>query len=310
MARPLKGELRRDSRHKVLKDGKIILPGDSTAIDVVVRDLTAAGARLAIPGAMILPDQFDLAMPAAGYRHTAQLRWRQGEEAGVQFIGPPRVIEKGRGRHGAAAHREPAETEAVQSFRAMVASVNKVAQNASQSFHAEYKFSHEPDPLYTDRGRILVDVCLRNASSVPAHQPFVCLPRLGLNFDAAPGWRQQDVVAVRKMARFSPNVPFVLEPLEFVHCATVVLQLYSGNGGGLEYEEGHVHRLAELPDFRLTCIAGAGNFPTASVPLVVRAAEIRDFIARLEAAGHVPAMSEPEAPEASQEPEAPEAAAS
>jgi hypothetical protein len=50
-----------------------------------VRDISAGGARLVVPGADVVPDYFRLDYGVEGLRPKCRVRWRDGNEIGVQF---------------------------------------------------------------------------------------------------------------------------------------------------------------------------------------------------------------------------------
>lgn len=57
---------------------------DRTIISVI-SDFSETGARLRIPGDVPLPDTFDLYMPQHWASYQVALRWRKGDEVGVDF---------------------------------------------------------------------------------------------------------------------------------------------------------------------------------------------------------------------------------
>lgn len=80
---PPNGEEKRGAaRHRVLRQGKILLEGQS--IYCAVRDLSSDGAKLQV-GDVELPEKFDLAIIGHPRRLRADVVWRSGEYAGVTF---------------------------------------------------------------------------------------------------------------------------------------------------------------------------------------------------------------------------------
>ena len=73
-----------------------------------------------------------------------------------------------------------------------------------------------------------------------------------------------------------------------VHCCNISLLFNASEGGRVEFDAGSWHSIAHLPDLRLTCVAGAGNFPSERLPLVVAAATLTGFLAQLMVMGEVP----------------------
>jgi hypothetical protein len=58
--------------------------GDRT-ITCVICDYSASGARLRIPPDVLLPDTFELYMPQHWATYRVALRWRTGDDVGVEF---------------------------------------------------------------------------------------------------------------------------------------------------------------------------------------------------------------------------------
>lgn len=80
----------RERRQRVLKRGLASYANHSISIDVVVRDLSSAGARLKINDAAILPDKFTLLVPMDGIEVDCSVCWRSGELMGVKFTSDSR----------------------------------------------------------------------------------------------------------------------------------------------------------------------------------------------------------------------------
>ena len=55
-------------------------------IDCVIRDISPKGARLRVPDAGAVPQQFELFLKQSGEYRPAQVRWRRGVEVGVSFL--------------------------------------------------------------------------------------------------------------------------------------------------------------------------------------------------------------------------------
>lgn len=281
-------EHRNAFRWKVAKNGKLIVPGQSCAIDVAFRDLSISGARVAIPIEVSLPADFDIAIPAEGFRCAARIRWRSKDEIGLQLVGPPHQVPVAEADDLV---DEECGALAVAPSQPMAGlGHGKLTDFNKFKVHPEFRFGHQPDPIYADRGHLLVEVHLRNISGFEAHQPFICLPLLGLTYLPAAGWDTQDVAGVRKMRRFARLDVCSLARTEATHCCTISLPLRTSNGGELEYEAGHRHAIRDLPDLKLTCVAGAGNFPSNPIPLIVPALEITAALAHLAATGRIPRL--------------------
>lgn len=55
-------------------------------IDCVVRDISAKGARLRVPDAGAVPQEFELLLKQTGECRPARVRWRNGVEVGISFM--------------------------------------------------------------------------------------------------------------------------------------------------------------------------------------------------------------------------------
>jgi hypothetical protein len=55
-------------------------------IDCVVKDISATGARLRVPDAGAVPQQFELLIKGTGEYRPAHVRWRRKAEVGVSFM--------------------------------------------------------------------------------------------------------------------------------------------------------------------------------------------------------------------------------
>jgi hypothetical protein len=276
---------RRQFRHRVRKDGKIIVGSSTSAMDVVIRDLSEGGARLAMPSTTNVPAEFDLAILSESHLYAARVRWRSFDELGVQFTGPARPLFASSLRD---ATKPIAETATRRQERA--AELGPTVKAEFFAIHPVFRFGYEPNPMFSDRGCCLVELLLRNDGHIEAHQPFLCLPLLGLKAVAAPGWITQEVTAVRKMLRFARADILTLAPGDEVNCCSIRLALNLGNKGVLEYEVGSNHSITDLPNLQLTCVAGAGNYPSGRIALIVPAKDIFGYLVHLAEAGAIPSL--------------------
>jgi hypothetical protein len=166
-------------------------------------------------------------------------------------------------------------------------------------------FRFVPHPVDSTSGICEISITLLNKSTHIAHQPFFCLTDLGLQLRPAPDWTMDEVVSIRRMRRFAPVArQSRLEPGSEVLCCTISLLFSSIDGGFVEYEIGNWHRLEQLPDLRISCVVGAGNYPSERLPITVRAEALREFMRELIDRGELPA-----AESAAAEPEVAEPAA-
>lgn len=102
-------ERRTAQRTRSYLGGRIAFNGRSSSMDCLVRNLSSTGAKLAVSGAVSLPDAFDLAIGCKGRHTRARVVWRLGEEMGVAFAdaaGTAEVIPLDHARRLRACERE------------------------------------------------------------------------------------------------------------------------------------------------------------------------------------------------------------
>ena len=99
-------EQRNDARKGFLKRAQII--NGSTALDCVVENLSAAGARLRFGVPMLVPETF-VQRFSDGASHPARRRWARGAAVGIVFEGDGQAGETVR-RHLAEAVRDAFQT--------------------------------------------------------------------------------------------------------------------------------------------------------------------------------------------------------
>lgn len=75
-------------RHRLLKDGRIVIHRGWSLIDCAIRDTSASGARLSIKLQCELPQKFDLLYVTEEKLVPCEVRWRRGDRLGVRFSGP------------------------------------------------------------------------------------------------------------------------------------------------------------------------------------------------------------------------------
>jgi hypothetical protein len=83
-------ERRRSARIRILKEGRVLL-NDQTALNCIVRDISAGGARLEFEGPVELPREFRLRIVSADLTIPARPIWQRRLEAGVTFTGVGQV---------------------------------------------------------------------------------------------------------------------------------------------------------------------------------------------------------------------------
>ncbi len=77
-------------RYRVLKQGKILLPSQLSAIDCAVRDVSETGAKLVCPSEFVTCNEFRLVIPADRIMRDVKVAWRRPDMVGVQFTSEPR----------------------------------------------------------------------------------------------------------------------------------------------------------------------------------------------------------------------------
>ena len=164
----------------------------------------------------------------------------------------------------------------------------------AEEIHPQYDLRFERAPSNPARGFCLVDVQLRNNGRIPANFPFLCLTVLGLNTVPAFGWAQEEITIIRKMQRFTPFASVTLDAGAMTQCCTIKLRYKSAFGGSLEFEPGSEHLLTNFPNLNLTCVVGAGNFPSRRTILQVPASAFRTLLKSAADAGELHTDSAPE----------------
>lgn len=79
-------------RRRVLKAGIVAFNGRHSTLPCTVRNISATGAQLRMPGTASAPDTFDLIIELDGLEASCTVVWRRGEDIGVRFEGEPRKI--------------------------------------------------------------------------------------------------------------------------------------------------------------------------------------------------------------------------
>lgn len=75
---------RRGSRSTVSRDGKISL-GLFRRLSCSVTDLSNSGARITVDEEQELPEVFSIKIDGVNRKRKAELRWRTGTQAGLEF---------------------------------------------------------------------------------------------------------------------------------------------------------------------------------------------------------------------------------
>lgn len=80
-------EKRRKQRHPVAWRGQITHGIDHPRIDCVVADISQVGLRLKLAPNQVLPETFLVKIPGGSKSYRCRLTWRDGNDAGVEFVG-------------------------------------------------------------------------------------------------------------------------------------------------------------------------------------------------------------------------------
>lgn len=72
-------------RRRSFKGGLLRFNGGYGALECVVRNFSAGGARLSFGEAMAVPPRFELKVGHDGGWHGAAVKWRKGNEVGVAY---------------------------------------------------------------------------------------------------------------------------------------------------------------------------------------------------------------------------------
>jgi hypothetical protein len=77
---------RTESRHKVLRKGKIVFANGAFEVECQVRDLNSTGAKLKLSGDVTVPSSFDITIYPEKVTRTVQVCWREDLFLGIKFI--------------------------------------------------------------------------------------------------------------------------------------------------------------------------------------------------------------------------------
>ena len=58
----------------------------SSVLDAKVRNLSATGAKLELDNSFAVPDRFELEIPAREAHFFAEVRWRDTNTVGIEFV--------------------------------------------------------------------------------------------------------------------------------------------------------------------------------------------------------------------------------
>ena len=85
------GDRRAAPRRKVLRGGQVIVPpcDGRTILEVQVRDISDGGCRIWSRKPSEVPDHFTIRIVGVCGERRCDVRWRSGDEIGVQFLASP-----------------------------------------------------------------------------------------------------------------------------------------------------------------------------------------------------------------------------
>jgi hypothetical protein len=78
-------EKRKQARARAFLGGIIAFNKRRSTLECCVRNISPAGAFIALDSTAVIPDEFDLSLPAQERSLRAQLIWRSADAAGVRF---------------------------------------------------------------------------------------------------------------------------------------------------------------------------------------------------------------------------------
>jgi hypothetical protein len=79
-------ELRIAERSRSLLKAKIVFNNRMSTIDCIVKNISTSGAKIAVASTLSIPNEFDLEIPLRGKTYRVQMRWRDSESMGVEFM--------------------------------------------------------------------------------------------------------------------------------------------------------------------------------------------------------------------------------
>jgi hypothetical protein len=79
-------EKRELARNRTFLGGVVAFHHRKSTMDCLVRNLSAAGAKICFTNTATVPDEFDLTIKQKDYALRARIVWRRADEAGVVFL--------------------------------------------------------------------------------------------------------------------------------------------------------------------------------------------------------------------------------
>ena len=79
-------EQRKVTRSRTVFRGSIIFNNGNSSVNCLVRNFSETGAKIIVGELIAFPQQFELHIPQKGRTYLALIKWRNGEETGVEFV--------------------------------------------------------------------------------------------------------------------------------------------------------------------------------------------------------------------------------
>jgi hypothetical protein len=83
---PPLAERRQAGRQRVFLGGKIVFQGGAISVNCAIRDMSATGARIAVPGMEVLPNHCFLIDIRKGMAHQVEVVWMRMPQYGLRFV--------------------------------------------------------------------------------------------------------------------------------------------------------------------------------------------------------------------------------
>ena len=90
----LAADRRASRRYLTSNEGVIVIPIENRRLRVSVVDMSANGARIRASEQVSIPVEFDFLVDAQSVIFRAVVRWRRGDNIGVEFRGEARPLSK------------------------------------------------------------------------------------------------------------------------------------------------------------------------------------------------------------------------
>jgi PilZ domain-containing protein len=81
-------ERRKSNRTRTYLGGTLAFNGRCASLDCIIRNVSESGARVAVDGSAILPDEFDFTVTRDDRAYRARLVWRNATDLGLKLLDP------------------------------------------------------------------------------------------------------------------------------------------------------------------------------------------------------------------------------